>query len=410
MSDKIKILFQPSDIAGVGHFRSIWPAQEMQRKYKDSFDVKIDLSPNFNDLESLKKYDIIHFHRHFGPIERLDEIFDTLQGAGVTMVMDIDDYWAPPVTHPMYHAAKNEGIAEKITKTLRKADYVTTTTDIFKKEITKYNKNVIVMPNAIDVNHKMWKQDESIKKGDKLRISWIGGSSHLEDLKLLQNSMTRLHSDESLKNKYQIVLCGFDTRGHITEINQQTGQKKTRKITEEESVWNRFESIFTGDYKIIDEDYKKFLRTYKNENYGDGYSNLNYVRRWTLPLTQYGKHYNYCDVCLAPLVKNTFNKVKSELKIIEAGMTNKVLIAQDFGIYKDLIEHGETGFLVPDVRNHKDWFKNIKNLINNPEEVERISNNLHNFVKDRYSLKNVTKNRVESYLELHKEKSVMTVI
>lgn len=409
MSDKIKILFQPSDLAGVGHFRSIWPAQEIQRNYRDSFDVKIDISPNFNDLESLKKYDIIHFHRHFGPIERLDEIFDTLQGAGVTMIMDIDDFWAPPVTHPMYHAAKNEGIAEKITKTLKKADYVTTTTDIFKKEITKYNKNVIVMPNAIDANHKMWKQDESIKKGDRLRVSWIGGSSHLEDLKLLQGSMARLHSDESLRDKYQIVLCGFDTRGHITEINQQTGQKKTRKITAEESVWNRFESIFTSDYKIVDEDYKKFLRTYKNEKYGDDYSSLNYVRRWTLPLTQYGKHYNYCDVCLAPLVKNTFNKVKSELKIIEAGMTKKVLIAQDFGIYKDLIEHEETGFLVPDVRNHKDWFKNIKNLINNPEEVERISNNLHNFVKERYSLKTVTKNRVESYLKLSKEKSLETV-
>jgi glycosyltransferase involved in cell wall biosynthesis len=409
MSDKIKILFQPSDLAGVGHFRSIWPAQEMQRKHKDSFEVKIDLSPNFNDLESLKKYDIIHFHRQFGPIERIDEIFDTLQGAGVTMVMDIDDYWSPPKSHPMYHAAKNERIEEKITKTLIKSDYVTTTTEIFKKEILKYNKNVIIMPNAIDVNHKMWRNTEKIEKGDKLRVSWIGGSSHLEDLKLLENSMGRLNSDDTLKDKYQIILCGFDTRGHITEINQNTGEKKTRKITPDETVWNRFESIFTTDYKIVDEDYNKFLKTYKNEEYKGDYSNLNYVRRWTLPLTQYGRHYNYCDVCLAPLVKNTFNKVKSELKIIEAGMTKKVLIAQDFGIYKDLIEHGETGFLVQDARNHKDWYKNIKTLINNPEEVERLSTNLHNFVKERYSLENVTKNRVESYMVLHKEKSLLTV-
>ena len=90
-------------------------------------------------------------------------------------------------------------------------------------------------------------------------------------------------------------------------------------------------------------------------------------------------------------------------------MTKKVLIAQDFGIYKDLIEHGETGFLVPEVKNHKDWFKNIKHLINNPEEVDRVSNNLHNFVKDRYSLKTATENRVECYVRLHKEKSVLVV-
>ncbi len=62
-----------------------------------------------------------------------------------------------------------------------------------------------------------------------------------------------------------------------------------------------------------------------------------------------------------------------------------------------------------DARNHKDWYKNIKTLINNPEEVERLSTNLHNFVKERYSLENVTKNRVESYILLHKEKSLLTV-
>jgi len=409
MSDKIKILIVPSDLAGVGHFRSIWPAQEIQRSHKESFEVKINPTPKFDDLEVFKKYDIIHFHRHFGPIERLNEIFDTLQSAGVTMIMDIDDYWAPPKTHPMYHAAKNEKIEEKITKTLAKSDYVTTTTGLFKKEILKYNKNVIVMPNAIDANHKMWKQDSEAIKGDKLRVSWIGGSSHLEDLKSLQGSMSRLNSDESIRDKYQIILCGFDTRGHITEINPNTGERKTRRISNEESVWNRFEEIFTSDYKIVDEDYKKFLRSYKKEMYKEDYSSLNYVRRWTLPLTQYGKHYSYCDVCLAPLVKNTFNKVKSELKIIEAGMTKKVLIAQDFGIYKELIKHGENGFLVHDVRNHKDWFKCIKHLINNPGEVERISNNLHEFVKDKYSLKNVTKDRVDSYIKLHKEKIGLVV-
>ena len=408
MSNKIKILFQPSDLSGVGHFRSIWPAQEMQKQFKDDFDIKINANINFNDLNALKKYDIIHFHRALGPHERINEIFKELKDAGVTLIMDLDDYWEPPTTHPMYHAVKEQKISEKIIETMKLSDYVTTTTELFAKEIRRYNKNVLIMPNAIDTSHKMWKK-EDVEKTDKLRVSWIGGSSHLEDLKILENSMQRLNNDSSASDKYQFILCGFDTRGHITEINRDTGSQKTRKILPHETVWNKFEQIFTSNYKTIDNEYESWLKKYKNEKYKIETKDLNYIRRWTLPLTQYGKHYNHCDVCLAPLAKNTFNRVKSELKIIEAGMTKKVLIAQDYGVYKELLEDGETGFLIKDSKNHKDWYKKIKYLINNPSEVERMSNNLYELVKDKYSLKNVTEDRVNIYKQLHKENKLIAV-
>ena len=174
-----------------------------------------------------------------------------------------------------------------------------------------------------------------------------------------------------------------------------------------ETVWAKFEKIFTSDYKNINPEYKNWLLNYKNEKTPFDTKDLNYIRRWTLPLTQYGKHYNYCDVCLAPLTENTFNEVKSELKIIEAGMTGKVLIAQDFGIYKDLIKDGENGFLVNKVRSHKDWYKKIKYLIDNPEEVKRISKNLQDFVKDKYNLTVVTEKRVEIYKKIYEENKVM---
>ena len=407
MKEKIKILFLPSDLAGVGHFRSIWPAQEMQKTFKDEFEIKIIPNYNFDNLEPLKKYDIIHFHRQLGPFEKIDKIFNELKAAGVTLIVDIDDYWSPPATHPWYHVVKENNITEKITETLKRADYVTTTTEIFAKHIRKYNKNVIVIPNAIDTNHKMWQEDKDVEKGDKLRVSWIGGSSHLEDLKLVSSSIDKLNSDSSLIDKFQFILCGFDTRGVITEVNQQTNEKKQRKILPHETVWAKFEKIFTSDYKNINPEYKNWLLNYKNEKTPFDTKDLNYIRRWTLPLTQYGKHYNYCDVCLAPLTENTFNEVKSELKIIEAGMTGKVLIAQDFGIYKDLIKDGENGFLVNKVRSHKDWYKKIKYLIDNPEEVKRISKNLQNFVKDKYNLTVVTEKRVEIYKKIYEENKVM---
>lgn len=404
---KIKILIAPSDGAGVGHFRSIWIAQEIDKKFSDEFYVEINSMIDTNDIDYLKRFDIIHFHRQLGPYEIMDELFKKLKDAGVILVMDLDDYWAPPVSHPLYGIAVKEKIAEKITKTLRKADYVTTTTDIFARHIQPYNKNVLVMPNGLDMSNPMWK-DEDTKINDKVRITWIGGSSHHNDLLLLKPSMKLLHNDESLKDKYQMIMCGYDIRGHITSIHED-GSQTTRKILPEETIWNRFEEIFTDNYNpnIISAEYQKWLKKCKNEPYPHGnILNEAYVRRWTLPLTQYGKHYNYCDVCLAPLTHHTFNEVKSELKIIEAGMKKRVLIAQDYSVYKELLTNGETGILISNAMNEKGWYVQIKKVVEDKELREKLATNLHEFVRERYDLANLTQERIEIYYDMLDKKEI----
>src|SRR5574343_1460882 len=66
MKEKIKILFCPSDRQGVGHFRTIWPAQQIARKHSDEFEVSIEYEVDTNNIEYFSKFDIIHFHRSFG--------------------------------------------------------------------------------------------------------------------------------------------------------------------------------------------------------------------------------------------------------------------------------------------------------------------------------------------------------
>ena len=412
---KIKLLMQPSDFQGVGSYRNIWPAQSMQKHFSDEIDVEI-AEPNFFDLEYYKKFDIIHFHRQLGPYEKTKETCEELRKAGVITIMDIDDYWKPPLTHPLYEIIKSDKLDEKIEGNIKCPDYVTTTTDIFKNYIAKLNPNVHVIPNAVDLSHPMWKSEVQENKSGKCRISWIGGSSHMHDLKLMQDSFNKLNSSTELQDKYQIIICGFDIRGTITEIHP-NGERKVRNILPHESIWNQFENIFTSNYSLIkDQEYVKYLKKIKKEDYPNQ-EMQNFIRRWTLPLTQYAKHYDYCDVCLAPLSEeeyikdnkgtimkkiNVFNEVKSELKIIESGMKNKVLIAQDFGIYKKLIKNGENGILVSD--NKKGWHKAIREVILNPELREKLSTNLHNFVKDKYELKNVTRNRLDFYKKILEDK------
>jgi len=406
---KIKILMQPSDFQGVGFWRTIWPAQSMQKHYSDKFDIEIGANTDFNDINYLSKFNIIHFHRQFGDYGKFPELSKKLRQMGVVLIMDIDDYWEPACTHPLYEIVKKEKLTEKIVSNLKHVDCVTTTTNIFKKEILKHNSNVYVIPNSVDMEQKMWKSDVQENKSGKCRISWIGGSSHYHDLLLMKDSFNKLNSSEELKDKYQIVLCGFDIRGSITEIRPD-GTTNARPILPHESIWNRFEEIFTSNYSLIkNEKYVEYLKKIKKEEF-NGFELENYIRRWTLPLSQYGRHYDYCDVCLAPLEEtemikdekgtvsrriNMFNYVKSELKIIESGMKKKALIAQDFGIYKELLKDNETALLVSD--NKKGWYKAMKELILNTDLREKLANNLHEFVKDKYELKNVTKDRVNFY-------------
>ena len=62
------------------------------------------------------------------------------------------------------------------------------------------------------------------------------------------------------------------------------------------------------------------------------------------PITSYALNYNLFDISMAPLKEHMFNKVKSQLKVIEAGFHKKALIAQNYGPYQidcvNLFEYG----------------------------------------------------------------------
>ena len=242
------------------------------------------------------------------------------------------------------------------------------------------------------------------------KAMWIG-NSHLKDLEILNGVVGRLRSD-NLIDKVQFVLCGFDIRGTHTEIDQTTGEQKVRQISPMESVWYRYEKIFTDDYKTISPEYKSHLMKFTLDEYSN-VANEPYRRVWTKPISTYASNYNLFDISLAPLEENLFNKVKSQLKVIEAGFHHKAIIAQDFGPYKiDLtnsIQFGGTfdksanGILIESRKNHKDWYTSLKKLITNPDMIPVLQENLHNTIKDKYSMNKVTEDRRQLYLNLTKK-------
>jgi hypothetical protein len=403
---KLKVLVVPSDRTGVSYFRSTNPHIALENNYPDEFSVDIDYEPQLNNDEWLKQYDIIHYHRTLGSYEQMPQLLQHLDNLGIVTIMDLDDHWAPGPHHPAYHIIKSSGLDKKILDNIKCARNVTTTTRLFAEEIAKHNKNVFVLPNAVEPTEKQF--TPNLEKSDRIRIGWLGGSSHLKDLEILNGVVTKLRGD-NLIDKVQFVLCGFDTRGTHTEIDQATGQQKVRQITPMESVWFRYEKIFTDNYQIVSPEYKSHLMKFTLDEFPN-VANEPYRRVWTKPISTYASNYNLFDISLAPLEENVFNKVKSQLKVIEAGFHHKAIIAQDFGPYKldlkNAIQYGggfdETanGILIDSKKNHKDWYTSLKKLITNPNMIPILQENLYNTVKDTYSMNKVTEDRKELYLKL----------
>ena len=272
---KIRILAIPSDKHGVGKFRMMDPFVFISDKHSE--DIHVDISYNAEDRDDyFLNYDIVVFHtfihqtNHEHNIKRIN----WLKSKGIITIMDIDDLWFVDQRHPMYHAIKMNKVGEMKIDMLKTVDYVSTTTPIFAKTIKDKLKvsNVVVFPNAVNEDEPQF-QNKPVQS-DKVRFGWLGGSSHLHDLELMSNGISSTYN--LFKDKVQFVLCGFDTRGSVTEINPTTGEQKKRDILPQYD--SEFEITINGD---IDEDktYNKCQKYVLNlaDTYNNNYKDRNKI-------------------------------------------------------------------------------------------------------------------------------------
>jgi glycosyltransferase involved in cell wall biosynthesis len=399
---KIKLLAIPSDKYAVGKYRILEPYLYIGEYHSD--DIHVDVAYDVPDEDSFfNGYDVVVFHSHIHRKSHEDNIkrIEWLKLQGIKVIMDIDDYWNVGPNHMLYHSYKKSEHPRRRVELLKISDYITTTTNFLQNTIRKHiNKdNVFVFPNAIDETEKQFIPNPI--KSEKTRFGWVGGSTHLSDISLIQSGFSQIGNQ--YKDKVQFTLCGFDTRGEVTEIVKETGEVRKRPVRNDENPWIKCEQIFTNNYKLVSNEYKTHLIKYKNEPYVKNENEI-YNRNWTLPINEYGTNYNHLDVVLVPLVDYDFNHNKSQLKIIEAGFHKKPVIVSECLPYTiDLISSFDQGvynekgnaLLVSPRKNHKQWTQHMKKIIENPNLIEDLGNKLYETVKDKYSLKKVSKDRVE---------------
>ena len=407
---RINVLVVPSDRFGVGFYRSVNPHTYLDKLYGKEFEVEINYQPNYLDLESFKKYDIIHIHK--GLINDMNIFWNFLEyckANNIVTVMDIDDNWDVGPQHPLYTTHKKLGLDKMIVENIKRFDYVTTTTDIFANKIKKFNQNVVIFPNAIDPTDEQYSSEKN--PSDKIRFGFVMGSAHEKDMEQFKGVFASLPQD--VRDKMQVVLCGYDLRGTMSIVDKNGKTIEQRPIKPEESVWYSYEKTCTNNYSLCSPAYSDFLHKFLKDVQWPMVNNEFYRREWTKDISEFAKHYRNLDVLFAPLECNNFNEVKSELKFIEAGFTRTAVIATNYGPYtigsKSLIKFGGeidpdgNCILIDDRKKHKDWKKAIMKLVNNPELNKQLQDNMYETVKEKYDIRNVTKNRAERYKSILKK-------
>jgi glycosyltransferase involved in cell wall biosynthesis len=276
------------------------------------------------------------------------------------IVYDLDDdVWNIIDENPAICAKKTmEECGEVL---LEIADVVTTTTEELATILRKKNKNVVVVPNAIDTE--FFKSLEKTKENLPI-VVYSGSASHWNDM------LTILPTLEEIKKKqpFVFVLLGF-TSGPIESSMYE--YKKLQK-------WNVKEAISKyQDEALKCWEYLKRMRIvhfpfYTPELYPDALS------RMINP-----------DIGLCPLEKNVFNEAKSCLKFYEYGASGIATLAPRVLPYSKEVDYTYDGL--------NDFEAKFIKLLKNAEFRKEVADGQQKWVLENRDINKIVDEWIKVY-------------
>jgi len=353
----MKIFMYHSDNGGCGYFRVKQPAKWLAKhcevkRLPDEYSDKIipfedTLSKDYNkEIGTFKAHaewaDVLCYQRVDKP-ELVSLMYAVRQVLKKEVVVDYDDdLFNVPPDNPAYRVFF-PGSEHQFwcMKAMTEASLVTVSTKYLADEFRKYNKNIEVIPNYVDLEV-MGIEKEIPKSDDKVVIGWIGSPTHYKDFKECLSALKRvLRHQENVIFKY----AGMET-DYLADLRKEFGE-------------NRIVS----------------LGWIKNSEYYQKLKELD------------------IDIYIAPLQRHPFNDGKSNLKWLEASALKKPLVASKVGAF-DNIEDGINGFIAID---ESDWYYILSNLVKDKHLREKIGNNAYNDVKNNWNIETRIKDRIEIY-------------
>ena len=265
------------------------------------------------------------------------KLFKQIRSHGKYIIFDVDDYFLYRPDFVIW---------------LRYADRITTTNERLKAKILEYKIGVDIDVFENSIPHLDPKYNIS-KNNDVFNIGYLGHNSHLKDFCLLQNLNPRLNE---VLNNHKFTLYGYE-------------------ITERHQASEGYVNILTD-----------------NRNCVDNFEVVGFV-----PVNQFFNLYSNVTVSLAPLIITPFNQCKSNLKFLEAAISNTFFIGSDIITYSDIVVDGYNGFLAKD---NNEFVEKIVDISRNIDKYQYILDNAKKDVINKLNFYSIQSLRLEYILNI----------
>lgn len=325
----MKVRVCPSDQAGCGKYRMIWPGQALQA---EGYDIQIERRPliKVNDAEELPRVvdvqtegaDVMVFQRPC--TYQITQLIPILQDRGVKVVIDMDDDLSCiHPTNPAYKAynpkLNKRSNWDWAAKACELADLITVTTDKL-AEVYGSHGRVQIIPNYVPSRFLSIEEE----RDEALTIGWAGWvPTHPRDLEVAARAVYRAMKGTSARFK---AIGDKDTLQKL-EIRPQGGQH----------YW---------------------------------------IPR--VEIDQYPHELAKLHIGLVPLQESDFNQAKSWLKALEYSSLGVVPVVTPTPDNQKLAALG--GAYV--ATTNADWEEILRHLINNPDEVADMAKRCREVASD----------------------------
>lgn len=321
-------------VGAVDYARIIQPLKYLP---KDEFDAKVILEPE--DLDKLTKENDIIYTSYIDTDVLYVKLKVMANKNNCEWIFDLDDnIWNVHKSHPYYNEYNNDSPKLKIRSLILKdTNYLTTTNKYLKKKMIEYldkkDENIEILPNYVDLSQ--YDKSKVIRKRkDEFQITYIGGSSHFDDI----NKPEFIDAMKEIMKKYPNVI--FKTTFFMPTLKAHFGNRY------------RYALGFYNVYSFID-------------------------KLWPQMVSE-------TDVFVAPLSHTPYSKSKSYIKYLEYSAGGIPAVCENISPYSDVLsDHPERGLLA---FSKRDWIKHLSYLIDNPDKRKEMGENAYNYVKENHTI------------------------